>query len=180
MLRSISAAFLAFLLFLIIHLVDFHYLIPENRVNNLLWAATFSLVALALILSYLPPERWFQEKFRINDNQEQKLVAPLLSALLFGFLFLGYLEFYFTAERSITFRMLMIMDNQPHKSITNQEMFSKYDVPMIINKRFSDLQYGGYIVNKKDVYTLTNKGKLTLSIYRFAINFLHLDTQEKK
>ncbi len=179
MLRSTIAALLAFILFLTIHFLDFHYLIPENRTNNLLWAATFSLVALALILSYLPSEEWFQEKLHISNELMTKLFYPLLSAILFGFLFLGYLEFYFTAERSITFRMLMIMEKQPKQTISHDDMFVKYDVPGIIDKRLDDLKYGGYITSKNNKYTLTTKGKITLSIYKFTIDFLHLGTQEK-
>lgn len=179
MLRSVFAALLAFLLFLAIHFLDFHYLIPENRTDSLLKTATISLICLAFILKYLPSEEWFQKILHINDGLKNKLFYPLLSALLFGFLFIGYLEFYFTAERSITFRMLMIMNKQPKQSITRDEMFLKYDVPGIIDKRFNDLEYGGYITNKNKEYTLTTKGKITLSIYAFTIDFLHLGTQEK-
>ncbi len=179
MLRSTIAAVLAFLLFLSIHFLDFHFLIPEARTNNLLWAATFGLISLALILSYLPSEEWFKTKLHINDDLMRRLIYPILSALFYGFLFLGYLEFYFTAERSITFRMLMIMDKQPQHTITREEIFNKYDVPGIIDKRLEDLKYGGYIADKDNKYNLTTKGKITLSIYKFAIDFLHLGTSEK-
>lgn len=179
MLRSTIAAVLAFILFLVTHFLDFHFYIPYARTNHLLWAATFGLVSLALILRYLPSEQWFQEKLHINDSLMQRLIYPLLGAILYGFLFLGYLEFYFTAERSITCRMLMIMGKQPEHTITRDEMFKKYDVPGIIDKRLSDLEYGGYIKQHDNQYTLTSKGKLTLGIYRFSIDFLRLGSGEK-
>lgn len=179
MLRSAIAAILAFILFLVTHFLDFHFYMPYARTNHLLWSATLGLISLALILRYLPTEKWFQEKLHISDSLMQRLIYPLLSALLYGFLFLGYLEFYFTAERSITFRMLMIMGKQPEKTITRDDMFKKYDVPGIIDKRLSDLEYGGYIMKKDNKYTLTNKGKLTLGIYQFSIDFLRLGNVEK-
>ena len=136
---------------------------------------------LSLILCYLPPEEWFKAKLHINDNLMNRLFYPLLAAILYGFLFLGYLEFYFTAERSITFRMLMIIDKEPKHQITMDKMFKKYDVPGIIDKRFADLTYGGYLTHGKDsYYTLTNKGHIILSIYRFTIDYLHLGSGEKK
>lgn len=180
MLRSTIAAILSFLLFLIIHFLDFHYIIPVDRTNNILWAATFGLVALALILCYLPKEEWFQEKLHINNDHLKKFVYPILGALFYGFLFLGYLEFYFTAERSITFRMLMIMDKQPNHIISRDDMFEKYNVPEIIDKRLSDLEYGGYIVQKDGNYQLTNKGTIILKIYSYTIQYLHLGDGEKK
>jgi hypothetical protein len=180
MLRTTTAAILAFIIFLIIHLLDFHFLIPQEKIHNLLWAATFGLIMLALILCYLPKEEWFQEKLHIDDKKMKHLIYPILGALFYGFLFLGYLEFYFTAERSITFRMLMLVDKQPDHTITRDKMFAEYDIPGIIDKRFSDLTYGGYLTQKDDSYHLTNKGDITLSIYRFAIQYLHLGSGERK
>lgn len=179
MLRSSISALLSFLLFLVVHFIDFHFFIPESRTKHLLWTATFGLVALALILCYMPSEECLRAKLHVSDELMSRVFYPLLSALLFGFLFLGYLEFYFTAERSITFRMLMLMDKQPNHSISHSLLFEKYDVPGIIDKRLDDLEFGGYITSKENNYTVTTKGKITLSIYEFTINFLHLGTGEK-
>ncbi|MDF1758428.1 MAG: hypothetical protein P1U74_09060 [Legionellaceae bacterium] len=180
MLRATIAAVIAFIIFLVIHFLDFYFLVPEAKTNSLLWAATFGFVILALILCYLPPEEWFQEKLHINDLTMKRMIYPLLSAILYGFLFLGYTEFYFTADRSITFRMLMIVNKQPEKSITYDEMFKKYNVPGIIDKRFDDLTYGGYLEKDNSTYKLTPKGNIALNIYKFAIKYLRLDNGEKK
>ncbi|OGV30858.1 MAG: hypothetical protein A3E88_03650 [Legionellales bacterium RIFCSPHIGHO2_12_FULL_35_11] len=179
MLRATLAAIIAFLFFLIAHFLDFHYLMPIDKTNSILWTATFGLILLALILRYLPEEKWFQEKLKIDDLKMKKFVYPLLSALFYGFLFLGYMEFYFTADRSITFRMLMIINKEPKHSISRDEMFKKYDVPGIIDKRFNDLTYGSYLTQKGEIYQLTPKGVIILNIYACAIKFLHLDSGEK-
>ena len=179
MIRATAASLGAFILFLIVHLLDFHYLVPIERTHHLLWTASFGFILLIIFLSIFPDEQWFHKKLHINDKLLRCLVYPLLAIILYGFLFLGYLEFYFTAERSITFRMLMLMAKQPQQSITKDLMFQKYDVPGIVNKRFSDLEYGGFINKHDDLYTLTDKGKFTLNIYKFSINFLNLDTGER-
>lgn len=180
MLRATFAAILAFLLFLVLHVLDFHFLIPQERTNSLLGAALIGLVCFMLILYYLPNEEWFQHKLRINNNTMRRLVFPILGALFYGFLFLGYLEFYFTAERSISFRMLMIIDKQPDHTMTQENMFTQYDVPGIIDKRFDDLTYGGYLTHQGDSYKITPKGNIALTIYRFAIEYLRLDNSQRK
>jgi len=107
-------------------------------------------------------------------------IYPAFGALFYAFLFLGYLEFYFTADRSITFRMLMIADKQPGHSITQEQMASLYDVSGILKRRFDDLTYGGYFEQAGDAYRITDKGQIVLIIYRTAIEGLRLDTGEKE
>lgn len=180
MLRASLSAFLAFVLFFIIHLLDFHLLIPFDRTHHLLGTAGLGMMCFFVLIYVLPNETWFQTKLHLQDKHMQRFIYPSLGVLFYGFLFLGYLEFYFTAERSITFRMLMIIDQQPNHSITADGLYSKYDVPNIINKRFGDLVYGGYLSQKEGIYQLTNKGKTACAIYRFTIDYLHLDHGEKK
>lgn len=178
MLRAVFAAILAFLLFLVAHVLNFHFFIPQERTHSLLCTAFAGLISYAVILYFLPNEAWFQQRLHLNDKKMCYLVFPFLGALFYGFLFLGYLEFYFTAERSITFRMLMIIDKQPEHTISSEQMFAKYDVPGILTKRFDDLVYGGYLVCQNNHYQLTAKGKNTLTIYRFAIDWLRLGNGE--
>ena len=92
---------------------------------------------------------------------------------------MGYIEFYFTADRSITFRMLMITEKQPDHRITREKMSLLYDVPGIINRRFDDLVYGGYYELKGGYYYITGKGRIVLKIYQVAIEELHLGTGER-
>ena len=180
MLRVTLSAVLAFLLFLMLHFLDFYFLIPQEKVNHLLGAALIGLLSIGVFLWVFPNESWFQRKLYLNDDRVRRYIFPILGLLFYGFLFLGYLEFYFTADRSITFRMLMIVDKEKNYAITHQKMFELYDVPGVINKRFEDLVYGGYLTQKGNVYYLTSKGHVTLSIYRYAIEHLHLHSGEKK
>lgn len=180
MIKSTISASITFLLFLLLHFISFHYFIPNNKVNTLLLTALLGLGIYFILIYKLPNEEWFITKFCLTDNSMKRFIYPLLGIVFYGFLILGYLEFYFTADRSITFRMLMITDKQPTHSITQKEMFELYDVPGILNKRFSDLTYGGYYQLHGDTYQLTTKGKIILDIYKVAINQLHLGTGEKK
>ncbi len=146
--------------------------------NSLLWIAVLGLAAFLVFSRTLPPEEWFQNKLHLGNDRMKRWVFPALGALFYVFLFIGYLEFYFTADRSITFRMLMITDKEPAHSITRERMFMLYDVPGIINRRFDDLAYGGYFERQGNAYRLTIKGKIILEIYRFTIDYLHLGNSE--
>ena len=179
MLRSTVAAILAFLIFLTSHVLAFYFLIPQERTHSLLLTAALGLICFLLLCCCLPPEEWFQQKLRINNKTMQRIVYPLLGACFYVFLFLGYTEFYFTAERSITVRMLMLVKKQPNQTITQNEMFAQYDVSGIITKRLDDLVYGGFLMQQDGSYKLTPKGKITLSIYQIALHCLRFDNGSK-
>lgn len=180
MIRATLAAIFSYLLFLIVHFLDFHFVIPYEKTNSLFGAMFFGLLSFPLFFYLLPMEEVLQKKCHLSDRLMKHWVFPLFGVLFYGFLFLGYLEFYFTADRSITFRMLMLTGKQPNQTVTRENMFRLYDVPGIINKRFDDLAYGGYLSQQGDEYRLTEKGKLALNIYRFTIDYLHLGDGERK
>jgi hypothetical protein len=180
MLKVSSAALISFVIFLAMHFTYFHYGMPYEKVKSLLLTAGIGLVIFFPLLFILPSEEWFKNKLFISSEAMNRWIYPAFGVLFYGFLLLGYLEFYFTADRSITFRMLMITDKQPGHFITKEKMAGIYDVPGILDRRFEDLTYGGYFELKGDVYQLTNKGKIILSVYKFTIEKLHLGTGEIK
>ena len=180
MLRSTFAAFLAFALFLLVHALHFHFYFPLDKATSVFSTALLSAVCFIIFYALLPTEATLQRKLHLNEKRMERWIFPLLGLLFYAFLFLGYLEFYFTADRSITFRMLMLIHKAPQHTMSQRQMLTSYDVPGIINKRFEDLVYGGYLKKEGDNYTLTPKGNLTLSVYRETIDFLHLNTGEKK
>lgn len=179
MLRVLAAALLSFLIFLAMHFAYFHYGMPHEKVKSLLSTAGLGLIVFLLLIYTLPAEEWFKNKLHISQYVMQSWIYPALGVMFYGFLLLGYLEFYFTADRSITFRMLMITDKQPGHSVTKEKMSALYDVPGILDKRFEDLTYGGYFELDGDVYRLTDKGRIILNVYRVAIEELHLGTGEQ-
>ena len=161
------------------HFAYFHYGLPHEKVKSLLSTAALGLVIFLLLVYILPADDWFQKKLHISHIVMIRWIYPALGIMFYGFLILGYLEFYFTADRSITFRMLMITQKQPDLSITKERMSELYDIPGILDRRFEDLTYGGYFELNDDVYKLTEKGKLILQVYKFTIEALHLGTGEK-
>ncbi|HEY9216160.1 MAG TPA: hypothetical protein VIQ29_25310 [Ancylobacter sp.] len=174
MLRSTISTLASFLVFLIVHFLTFHFLAPNDKVNFLLATAAAGLVLFFILLSVLPSEEWFREKLHVSDRAMKRVLFPALGAFFYALLFLGYLEFYFTADRSITFRMLIITSEQPGQEITQAKLLELYDIQSIVVRRIDDLTYGGYFDREKDRYRLTTKARIVLQIYKFTIDFLHL------
>jgi hypothetical protein len=180
MLRVSSAAALSFFIFLIMHFAYFHYGVPYEKVRSLLLTASLGLIVFFILIFAFPAEEWFEKKIHASPSVLNRWIYPAFGIIFYGFLLLGYLEFYFTADRSITFRMLMIADKQNGHSITKEKMTELYDVPGILDRRFEDLTYGGYFKLNGDVYEVTEKGRVILKIYKIAIEGLHLGTSEVK
>jgi hypothetical protein len=178
MLRVSTAAVLSFMIFLAMHFTYFHYGMPHEKIKSLLLTAGLGLIVFFVLLYIFPAEEWFKSQLHISQGVMNRWIYPAFGVLFYGFLLLGYLEFYFTADRSITFRMLMIADKQPGHAITKEKMAELYDVPGILDRRFEDLTYGGYFELKGNVYYITNKGNIILKIYQIAIEKLRLGTGE--
>ena len=174
MLKLLIASFSAFIIFIMGHWLHFHYIIPFNRVSSMFTAAGLGLLVYFVIYKLLPDENVLVTKLGLNKSALLKSLPLMVGGLFYAFLFLGYLEFYFTADRSITFRMLRMTDEKQGQVITSEEMLAQYDTKGIVLRRFEDLVYGGYMAKQGEQYSLTAKGKFILSIYRPTIDFLHM------
>ena len=174
MVRMTLAAVIAFACFVVVHFLHFHFLPPQEKTKAVLWVALVGLGLFAVLMAILPSEESLRVNLRLSGTIADRVLPVIVGALVYGLLFLGYLEFYFTADRSITFRMLIITSEQPDKSITTDEMLAHYDTPQIIRRRMNDLAYGGYYEVSGDRYRLTTKGQFAAGVYRFTIKFLKL------
>lgn len=173
MVRMTVAVIFAFVLFVILHFLQFHYFPPQEKAAAVLGMALFGAAIYGVTYFLLPAEDRIRSILRIPKGI-LKIFPVLLGVVLYALLFIGYLEFYFTADRSITFRMLRIIDEQPQQSVTAEQMLVLYDTKAIIHRRFEDLVYGGYLQKDGDHFILTSKGQRTLKLYRFTIDYLHL------
>ena len=174
MVRSTCAALIAFVLFVILHFLHFHFFIPADKAASVLGMALFGGVLYLIALKLLPAEEKLRRTLRLDGPKALVIFPALVGGLVYALLFMGHLEFYFTADRSITFRMLRIIDEQPDHSLASAQMLEIYDTKAIILRRFEDLEYGGYLQRQGEKYSLTPKAERTLWLYRFTIDFLRL------
>lgn len=174
MFKVVISTTCAFLFFLCIHFAHFHFFEPYDRVNSVIGAAFVGYGLFLILHFFLPSEDSLLRTLKLSLEGVRKALPLLLGTILFFLLFVGYLEFYFTADRSITFRMLRITDERPMQTITAAEMLSEYDTQGIIVRRLDDLVYGGYLREENGQYSVTPKGQRVLALYRFTIDFLHM------
>lgn len=176
MLRIVLIAFLNFFVFLLSHAIFFYFAQPEHKALSIFLIFFISLVIAILIYSKSNLFVSVDKSVRDGFPQIYKIFKISVLGLLYSLLFIGYLEFYFTADRSITVRMLNIIQDTNSGSINADEMLAIYDLDNLILSRFDDLEYGGYINRTVDGgYELTKKGKLVSNLYRIAFRILRLD-----
>lgn len=177
MLKILTSSASGLLIFLIIHFLYFFIKNPVEKVFAIFIIWLFVMPFVVIIYFFMPEDVYFFKKINVKYRKTVKLVFKLfISFIIYALLFIGYLEFYFTADRSITFRILMIAESE-NISFDRYDILNKYDTESIILRRIDDLTYGGYLEktgDNNDKYKLTNKGILILNIYKNAIHFLNL------
>lgn len=178
MTRSLLLATIGFILFLIIHFSIFYFMNPANKVNSLL--ITFLFVFFIIGFAY-----WFGLFSNVDNlinnkfHSFKKFIGFFVTMLILLLLFIGYLEFYFTVDRSITFRMLILIDHFERTPLNSESLLALYDTDKVIQTRVSDLEFGGYLeINEQSELSVTNKGKIVLSIYKFALELLNFSPNE--
>lgn len=161
----------------IVHLLVFHFRTVQNRFRTLYRFAWVGLALYAVLYFATPNEsRWYTAALAAWPDADRWTVGGhfLLGVLLYAFTFMGYLEFYFTADRSISFRIMMMAEDAPGKTIRYEELLKIIDPNSIIDWRLDDLVYGGYLTRKDKSYSITRKGFVTQKFYRWAVKFLNL------
>ncbi|MBI2059264.1 MAG: hypothetical protein HYT87_05775 [Nitrospirae bacterium] len=161
----------------LVHLLVFHFRTIRNRFKTILGIAWGGLALYGILYFTTPNEGlWFVAEATAAPVSNPWILAGhfLLGVLLYAFFFMGYLEFYFTADRSISFRIMMMAEDAPGKTIRYEELVKTIDPNSIIDWRLDDLVYGGYLTRQDKSYSITRKGYVTQKFYRFAVKFLNL------
>lgn len=105
-----------------------------------------------------------------------RLVFCLAGLGAYAAVFLGYLEFYFTADRSITVRIMREILGSPEGEITQEAFKARFDTEeQIFRRRFRELVESGYLSADGPRYRLTPKGAFVGALYDRVIRALNLD-----
>ena len=169
----------AFLFFLLIHFSVFHFWRIEKKTQSIV--LTFLSVIPVYLVGYFitasdPLYAVLIDSTHYTGPQFYllQIISFLAGLMLLGFLFLGYLEFFYTADRSMTFRMLTLLHEHHESGLTSEQFLDLYDTNRIIQRRLDDMTYGGYLIETDFGYQLTSKGRRIQALYAWVINFLNL------
>lgn len=179
MIKAILFGFGCFILFLFIHAVIFHCFKIHRRFV-ILKRLFFSLIPLYATLFFV----FKGEAFTIMQLRPE-LAAPfyrfLSEALNFCvglgfyiFLWLGYCQFYFIIDRSISVRFMIEINNSPGGSLTFEELKKVYVPDYIFQRRLEHMVDNGYLELKNGKYRNTKKAKIEGRLFKFLKELLRL------
>jgi hypothetical protein len=173
MLRFILIAFSCFLGFLATHVFVFRtieVLEPAKTVFTIFFIFFFVYCFIWLIYYFMI------RRSRPDSTVLRNLRLFAINGLvIYVFLFMGYLEFYFTVDRSITTRIMILVERSPDWKLTYEQAKEMYDLETIFKRRFDDMVYGGYMTENNGYYENTKKGSLVARIYEFSRRLLRFE-----
>ncbi len=184
MIKAVFTGLLCFILFLALHLFTFRKFEPKGRFRALV-IIFFSLMPLYAVVYFLIPTGYMiyasigavSAKPVISLETAYKLTAVLnfLSGFfLYIFLFLGYCQFYFIVDRSISVRVMIEIENSPQKRLSFEELKKPYSGEEIFLRRLGHMLEGNYLKDESGYYSNTKKGRLEARLFGFLKNLLKL------
>lgn len=182
MLKAYLIGLFCFMLFLILHVIIFRRFELKERFKTLVYIF-FTLFPVYTLLYILIP----YDLVAVVPSEPIKPHLPLwliyaLSGtsnflgglMLYVFLFLGYCQFYFIVDRSISVRIMIELENAPQKKLSYDEIKRVYDFDEILSRRLQHMLDSKYIEKNSGYYINTKKGRLEARALKFLKEFLNL------
>lgn len=172
MIEAILLSGAAFILFFITHAPWLHWRKPANRwyaVTRFFWLF-FGIYTLTFW--FIPFSNWLD--LANQGNILARWFAWLNGAGWYVLVFLGYAQFYFLVDRSVSARMMVEIEESSEKRLRIEDIHQRYDPNHMQTRRIEDMLYGGYVIKEGEYYKNTKKGKLHARIFYFCKKYLHL------
>jgi len=154
-LLTVGVGLVSFGIFLLIHVVTFRWLRPEELLKSLL-ACVFAISALPLalmgILFVIKP---------VDASLQAWILASLLALAVAGLLCFVYVLCLFGPfETSVRVRLVREIARGGLKGISHQELLQRYNAQTIVNIRLRRLTGSGDIIEQSGLYRAGNTHNL--------------------
>lgn len=182
MVKAYLIGFFCFIFFLILHVIIFRKFELKERFKTLL-NIFFSLFPMYILLYILIP----YDIVAVVPSEPVKPHLPLWliemlsnavnfssGLMLYVFLFLGYCQFYFIVDRSISVRVMIELENSTDKKLSFEEVKKIYNFNEILSRRLEHMMGSKYIVEDSGYYRNTPKGRFEANVFKFLKDFLNL------
>lgn len=184
MIKAPLLGLFSFLLFLAVHVAVFRGVELKERFRALV-IIFFSILPVYLIgwrlipsgymvlapLGPTPADQWLS----IGTVYKLTWWGNFLTGLgLYAFLFLGYCQFYFIVDRSISVRIMIEIEDTASKKMNFEEIRGAYSFEGIFRRRLGHMVEGGYLKDEGGFYSNTKKGRAEALLFRFLKDFLRL------
>ena len=165
MLEKIVLSIIAFVLFLVVHWVVFHFWRITNRfrvVNRIFLVFLFGYTVAAVLI----PDGSFYGGV-VTESTIGGLLTYVNGLAIYVFLFFSYAQFYFLIDRSISARILTEIEETPAKELSFTELTSRYNPEKLLVRRLEDMRYGGDLIEANGRWRGKPKGRVNWGGFRF-------------
>lgn len=183
MIQSILIGLACFFAFLITHVIVFRLIRLKERFRALFYIflvfvpvyvflySVFSAdyLVLAPIGPVVDPKLDLETVYKITRG-----IYFASGLALYLFLFLGYCQFYFIVDRSISVRVMLEIERSQRKMLTPEEIQKAYTFNEILSRRLGHLVEGKYLINKGGYYQNSGKGRFEARLFNFLKELLNL------
>ncbi|OGS22562.1 MAG: hypothetical protein A2252_03015 [Elusimicrobia bacterium RIFOXYA2_FULL_39_19] len=179
MLKGLFVGLFCFVLFLILHVVIFHFKKTEIKKRfRMIRNIFFALIPLYIILyAYIPRESLLLIPADPNSTSQfiinlSKVLNFTIGFMLYVFLFMCYGQFYFILDRSLSVRMMVELSKQ--NKVTYDELKKVYSPDEVYARRFKHLVESGCSIETNGYYTNTPKGNALSWIFTISKKILQV------
>ncbi|MBI5827780.1 MAG: hypothetical protein HZB22_08670 [Deltaproteobacteria bacterium] len=183
MIKAYLLGILCFMLFLCVHAAVFHTFELKERFRAIK-TIFFSLIPVYAALYLILPSGYVIVETGVPAFFPAAPLRTIVAAtramyflsgfMLYLFLFLGYCQFYFIVDRSISVRVMIEIENSPERSLSAEEIQRVYPFKGILDRRLEHMVYGNYIKERDGRYLNTGKGRAQARVFGFLKDFLRL------
>ncbi|MEK7773829.1 MAG: hypothetical protein AAB307_05730 [Deltaproteobacteria bacterium] len=184
MIKAYLLGFLCFALFLCVHVIVFRTIELKERFRAIK-TIFFSLIPVYAALYFITPSGYvvvetggpaaFFSAAPFGTIVAVTVYIHFLSGfMLYLFLFLGYCQFYFIVDRSISVRVMIEIEKSPDGRLSAEEIQKVYPFKGILDRRLEHMVCGNYIEDRNGRYSNTGKGRAEALVFSFLKDLLRL------
>jgi hypothetical protein len=180
MIEAILSGLASFILFLVVHVLAFRSFELKERFRALT-AIFFALAPAYAVIFYLSMPDYvvvsLNGKGIISGDTALRIARYLnfgAGLALYVFLFLGYCQFYFIVDRSISVRVMIEIEGSAKKALTEEEIKAVYSMDGILARRLQHMVEGRYIRQTDAGYANTRKGAIEARVFSAIKGLLRL------
>jgi len=155
--KGLIAGLVAFGAYGIVQACVFHFMQVSRRALMLvlLWIACLPLYW--WLFRALPDDRavWLAAFAAPADP-----VTFLSGGLVYFFLFVAYVNVFYTAESSVSVRTMIELDSEPERGLTLSELTRRYRYDWMLERRLRRLVHAGYLIEENGWYRTTVRGRV--------------------
>ncbi len=184
MIKATLIGFACFILFLAVHLVVFRAFTLKERFRAIKYIFFLMVPVYVALYLWCPSTYVLVESAgtgaggaAVGPSAYRATVAlNFLAGLMFYvFLFLGYCQFYFIVDRSISVRIMIELERAPGKKLDYDGILSVYSFDEILRRRLTHMLEGNYIVKDAEGrYSNTGKGRKEAALFAFLKSLLNI------